>query len=85
MNVRHLGDDPVTGHPVLVKKGPYGLYLQKVGGGREGDGHGGWGEREEKNTLTKTLENRQKLAALLANKYLGLITPGRLDLELPDS
>jgi ssDNA-binding Zn-finger/Zn-ribbon topoisomerase 1 len=26
-----LGQDPETGSPVLLKKGPYGLYVQKVG------------------------------------------------------
>ncbi|MEN2979509.1 type I DNA topoisomerase [Tistrella bauzanensis] len=44
---KHLGDDPATGLPVTLRKGPYGIYVQL--------GEGGGGEKPKRASLPKGL------------------------------
>lgn len=57
---RHLGDDPETGLPVLVRKGPYGAYIQL-------------GDADTKKPKRGTIPKKMEIPNLTLETGLGLL------------
>ena len=57
---RHLGDDPETGLPVLVRKGPYGAYIQL-------------GDADTKKPKRGAIPKKMEIPSLTLEQGLGLL------------
>jgi DNA topoisomerase-1 len=72
---KHLGNDPDTGLPVWLRKGPYGLYVQ-LGEAQESKGKGKTKEKPKRTSLPKgmdaaTLDLARALALLALPRQIG--------------
>lgn len=72
--VRHLGEDPKTGKPVMVKVGRYGAYVQLGDGGEEG----------EEKPVFASLKPDQKMDTLTLEDALELFKLPRVLGEMPE-
>ena len=72
--VRHLGTDPKTGEPVMVKIGRFGPYVQRGDGGEDG----------EQKPVFASLKPGQKMDTLTLDEALELFKLPRVIGEMPE-